>query len=303
MVIEQKWDRLKELLREMRGAVLAYSGGVDSSLLLKAASEALGPRLIAITADSETYPPGELDAAQAFARSVGAQHRVIRTTELSTEEFARNPPDRCYFCKKELFGKLRKIADAEGMPFVLDGSNSDDLKDYRPGAKAATEFSVRSPLREAGFSKSEVRACARMLGLQVWDKPSLACLSSRVPYGTRITPEILQTIHSAEDRLRMLGLRQVRVRHHGDTARIEIDRSDFEHMLSEDTAQRIVAALKELGYTYICLDLEGYRTGSMNETLNTRDEGREMRDECVHRPSERNERASIVHQKVKGGVR
>ncbi len=251
----------------MQCAVLAYSGGVDSSLLLKAASEVLGPRLIAVTAVSETYPPRELDAAKAFTRSLGVTHRILRTTELSSEEFVQNSPDRCYFCKKELFGKLRQIADTEGILFILDGSNADDLKDYRPGARAANEFSVRSPLREAGFSKSDVRACARMLGLPVWNKPSLACLSSRIPYGTRITPGILQTIHSAEDRMRSLGFREVRVRHHGDTARIEVQRSDFERMLTGDTAPKLVAALKKLGYTYVCLDLEGYRTGSMNEGL------------------------------------
>jgi uncharacterized protein len=267
MEIEQKWERLKALLRGMHSGVLAYSGGVDSSLLLKAASEVLGPHLIAVTAVSETYTPEELDAAKAFARSLGVTHRILRTAELSSEEFVQNSPVRCYFCKKELFGKLRQLADTDGIPFILDGSNTDDLKDHRPGAQAAKEFFVRSPLREAGFSKSDVRACARMLNLPVWDKPSLACLSSRIPYGTRITPEILQTVHSAEDRLRLLGFRQVRVRHHGDTARIEVQRTDFERMLAGDTARELVAALKKLGYTYVCLDLEGYRTGSMNEGL------------------------------------
>jgi len=272
--------------------------------LLKAASEVLGPRLIAVTAVSETLPPGELDAAKAFVRSLGVTHRILRTTELSSEEFVQNSPDRCYFCKKELFEKIRRIADTEGIPFILDGSNTDDLRDYRPGAKAAKEYSVRSPLRESGFSKSEVRDCARMLGLLVWDKPSLACLSSRIPYGTRITAALLQTIHAAEDRLRSLGFREVRVRHHGDTARIEMPKKDFEMMLAGDTAHKIVAAFKELGYTYVCLDLEGYRTGSLNESLKTRDEGGETKDAAfvVHRPSERSERSSIVHRDIKGGV-
>jgi len=267
MVIEQKWERLKALLREMQCAVLAYSGGVDSSLLMKAASEVLGPRLIVVTSASETYPPGELEAAKAFARLLGVTHRILRTTELSSEDFVQNSTDRCYFCKKELFGKIRQIADTEGILVILDGSNADDLKDYRPGAKAAREYSVRSPLQEAGFSKSDVRACARMLGLLVWDKPSLACLSSRIPYGTRITPGILQTIHSAEEHMRSLGFREVRVRHYGDTARIEVQTNDFERMLTGDTARKLVAGLKKLGYTYVCLDLEGYRTGSMNEGL------------------------------------
>ena len=267
MVIEQKWERLKTLLREMQCAMLAYSGGVDSSLLMKAASEVLGPRLIAVTSVSETYPPGELEAAKAFARQLGVTHRVLRTTELSSEDFVQNSTDRCYFCKKELFEKIRQIADTEGIPVILDGSNADDLKDYRPGTKAAKEYSVRSPLQEAGFSKSDVRACARRLGLLVWDKPPLACLSSRIPYGTRITPAILQTIHAAEDYVRSLGFREVRVRHHGDTARIEVQKSDFERMLTGDAAGKLVAGLKKLGYTYVCLDLEGYRTGSMNEGL------------------------------------
>jgi uncharacterized protein len=267
MAIEKKWERLKTLLREMQCAVLAYSGGVDSSLLLKLASEVLGPRLIAVTAVSDTLPPGELEAAKAFVRSLGVTHRILRTTELSSEDFVQNSADRCYFCKKELFEKIRQLADAEGIGVILDGSNADDLKDYRPGTKAAKEHSVRSPLQEAGFSKSDVRACARWLGLSVWDKPSLACLSSRIPYGTRITPALLQTIHSAEDHLRLLGFREVRVRHHGDTARIEVRTSDFERLLTGDTSRKIVAAFKELGYTYVSLDLEGYRTGSMNEGL------------------------------------
>ncbi len=265
MTIERKWDRLKGLLQEMQCAVVAYSGGVDSSLLLKAAAGVIGPNIVAVTADSETYPTGELADAKDFVRSLGVTHRILRTSELQSEEFAANPPERCYFCKKELFGKLKQIAETEGIPFVLDGSNTDDLKDYRPGSRAAAEFGVRSPLREAGFSKSDVRACARLLNLPVWDKPSLACLSSRIPYGTRITSELLKTIQAAEDHLHVLGFRQVRVRHHGDTARIEIDGEDFPKLLAADATGKVVAELKRFGYTYVCLDLEGYRTGSMNE--------------------------------------
>jgi uncharacterized protein len=272
MVIEQKWDRLRALLRETKLAVLAYSGGVDSSLLLRAAAEVMGPHLIAVTAVSETYPPGELEAAKEFARALGVTHRILRTQELASEEFVRNSPERCYFCKKELYGKLKQIAETEGISFILDGSNTDDLRDHRPGRKAAEEFSVRSPLVETGLSKSDVRALAQFLNLPMWDKPSLACLSSRIPYGTRITPDILETIQSAEDHLRVLGFRQVRVRHHGDTARIEVEREDFGLLLCNDAMKRIATALKELGYTYVCLDLEGYRTGSMNAAL-----GREQR--------------------------
>ncbi len=280
MSIEKKWGHLKELLREMDRAVIAYSGGVDSSLLLRAASEVMGPRAIAVTADSETYPAGELLSAQENARSLGVTHRVLCTTELSSEQFVQNSPDRCYFCKTELFGKLREIADREGIAFILDGSNLDDLGDYRPGARAAKEHSVRSPLREAGFSKADVRACARLLGLPVWDKPSLACLSSRIPYGTRITPALLRTIGSAENRLHSMGFGQVRVRHHGDIARIEVRQEDFSKLLDPAVSERITAAFKELGYTYVCLDLEGYRTGSMNEGLKTsiQDAGCKMPD-------------------------
>jgi len=267
MVIEQKWDRLRTLLRGMKHAVLAYSGGVDSSLLLRATAEIMGPRLIAVTAVSETYPPGELEAAKELARTLGVTHRVIHTEELASEEFTLNSPERCYFCKKELYGKLKKIAEAEGICCILDGSNTDDLDDFRPGRKAAEEFSVRSPLVESGLSKSDVRELARFLNLPVWDKPSLACLSSRIPYGTRITPDILKTVQTAEDHLREIGFRQVRVRHHGTIARIEIEREDFQRLLSDDAVLKITAALKGLGYTYVCLDLEGYRTGSLNEGL------------------------------------
>jgi pyridinium-3,5-biscarboxylic acid mononucleotide sulfurtransferase len=264
MVIEQKWDRLRTLLRGIKCAVLAYSGGVDSSLLLRATAEVMGHRLIAVTAVSETYPPGELEAAKEFARTLGVTHRILHTQELSSEEFARNSPERCYFCKKELYGKLKKIAETEGISCILDGSNTDDLADYRPGRKAAEEFSVRSPLVETGLSKSDVREIARFLNLPMWDKPSLACLSSRIPYGTRITPDIIETVQTAEGHLRVLGFRQVRVRHHGEIARIEIDREAFGQILTGDVVQKITAALKGLGYIYVCLDLEGYRTGSMN---------------------------------------
>lgn len=265
MTIEEKWARLLSLLREMKLAVIAFSGGVDSSLLLKAAAEVMGPHLIAVTADSETYPPGELARACEFTRMLGVRHRVLLTEELKNEEFARNSPDRCYFCKKELFGKLRRIAELEDIPHILDGSNLDDLRDHRPGRRAAEEFSVRSPLVEAGLAKAEVRELARARNLPVWDKPSLACLSSRIPYGARITPEILRTIQAAEDVLRGIGFRQLRVRHHGDTARIEVERKDFGRLLEGDTLDAITRSLKELGYIYVCLDLEGYRTGSMNE--------------------------------------
>jgi len=267
MQIDEKWDRLRSLLREMEMAVLAYSGGVDSSVLLRAASEILGQNLIAVTAISETYPPAELEPAKRFAASLGVRHCILTTEELVRDEFSRNAPDRCYHCKQELFSKLRQIADAEGFTCILDGSNIDDLRDYRPGRKAAAEFSVRSPLAEAGIAKQEVRDLARRMGLPMWDKPSLACLSSRIPYGTPITREVLKNIQAAEDVIRDLGIRQVRVRHHGDTARIEVEQEDLVRLAAGKVRQRIVDAFKELGYVYICLDLEGYRTGSLNAVL------------------------------------
>jgi len=251
-------------------AVLAYSGGVDSSVLLKAASEVMGPRLIAVTAISETYPSGELAQARDFVSALGVTHRIIRSDELTMEAFVQNSPERCYFCKRELFGKLRAIADEEGITFVLDGSNVDDLSDLRPGRRAAKELSVRSPLVEAGFTKKDIREIARKLHLPMWNKPSLACLSSRIPYGTRITSGLLRTVQSAEDAIRGLGIRQVRVRHHGETARIEVLRDDFNRLLSDGAQERITRLLKELGYTYVCLDLDGYRTGSMNEAAGDR---------------------------------
>jgi len=250
----------------MKLAVLAYSGGVDSSLLLRAASEVMG-QLIAVTAVSETYPQGELEAAQAFVRSLGVTHRIIHTRELDNEQFAQNPPERCFHCKTELFQKLAHLASTEGIPFILDGSNTDDLNDHRPGRRAAEAYSVRSPLIEAGINKAEVRRLAELLSLPQWDKPSLACLSSRIPYGTRITRDILDRVQRAENCLHGLGFRQVRVRHHGDTARIELDKNVFSQLLTGDVADRVTAQLKELGYTYVSLDLAGYRTGSMNESL------------------------------------
>jgi uncharacterized protein len=281
MMIEQKWDHLKALLRDMQSAVLAYSGGVDSSLLLRAAAEVMAPRLIVVTAVSETYPASELFSTKEFVRSLSVVHKILTTEELSSEEFIRNTPERCYHCKKELYAKLRLMAEAEGIAEVIEGSNTDDMRDYRPGRRAAKEFFVRSPLMEAGLSKGEVRELAHRLNLPMWDKPSLACLSSRIPYGTRVTSELLRTIQAAEDQLRVLGFRQARVRHHGATARIEIERSEFKRLLDDEISGQIVAALKRLGYTYVCLDLEGYRTGSMNEGLEIRSQTSEVRSQKI----------------------
>jgi uncharacterized protein len=273
MQIDQKWDYLRSLLTGMKGAVLAYSGGVDSSVLLRAASEVLGPNLIAVTAVSETYPPGELEPAKQFAAALEVRHLVLSTAELVRDEFARNAPDRCFHCKSELFSKLRQIADSEGIPHILDGSNADDVHDYRPGRTAARELAVRSPLAEAGLTKQDIRSLARRMNMPMWDKPSLACLSSRIPYGTRITLDLLRKIQAAEDIVRAVGIRQVRVRHHGDIARIEVSQDDLLRFSAAEVRQRVVTAFKGLGYAYVCLDLEGYRTGSLNAVLEKKESG------------------------------
>jgi uncharacterized protein len=226
----------------------------------------MGPNLIAVTAVSETYPPGELVHAREFARALGVRHRILPTHELENDAFLLNTPDRCYHCKKELFARLRHIAGLEGITFILDGSNRDDLMDHRPGRRAAEEFSVRSPLVEAGLTKAEVRELARSRNLPVWDKPSLASFPRGFPM-VRITQELLRTIHAAENVLHARGFRLVRVRHHGETARIEIERGEFGKLFSDGSLPEIISSIKGLGYRYVCLDLEGYRTGSMNEIL------------------------------------
>ncbi|MEA4848692.1 MAG: ATP-dependent sacrificial sulfur transferase LarE [Clostridiaceae bacterium] len=261
----KKLDSLKKIIRNTGGAVVAFSGGVDSTFLLKVASEVLGDKVIAVTANSETYPKRELEEAELFARTQGIKHIVIETLELEIAGFADNPPDRCYYCKHELFSKLIGIAKDNGMGFVLDGSNFDDGNDYRPGMLAAKELGVISPLKEAQLTKEEIRELSRELGLSTWDKPSFACLSSRFPYGTKITPEKLAVIAEAEDFIRGLGFRELRVRHHDTIARIEVAKADLGRIIT--FADEITKKLKSLGFIYVTLDLSGYKTGSMNYTL------------------------------------
>jgi uncharacterized protein len=231
------------------------------------AKEVLGNRAVCVLASSETYPRSEEEEALETAGKLGLTMIRIETDELRNEAFVVNTPDHCYFCKKELFGKLTEIGQAHGITWVADGANVDDLEDYRPGSRAAAELGIRSPLREAGFTKKEIREVARRMGLQTWDKPSLACLASRIPYGTRIDPGTLRRLDEAERFLKELGFRQVRVRHHGDIARIEVEPEEIERLAEPEIRRRVTDKLKELQYLYTTLDLDGYRMGSMNAVL------------------------------------
>jgi uncharacterized protein len=263
--IQLKLEKLKTILENAGGAVIAFSGGVDSTFLLKIASEVLGKDVIAVTANSETYPKRELEEAKLFTKNQGIKHIVIETLELEIEGFADNPPDRCYYCKHELFSKLINIAKANDIRYVLDGSNFDDKNDHRPGMRAAKQLGVISPLKEAEMTKEDIRILSKELGLSTWNKPSFACLSSRFPYGTRITPEKLVVISEAEDFIRDLGFQELRVRHHDTIARIEVGKADFERIIA--FAEEITDKLIALGFLYVTLELSGYKIGSMNYTL------------------------------------
>ena len=252
----------------MRSVAIAYSGGIDSTLLLKVATEVLGEHVLAVIGRSETYPSREFEEVVRMADAFGSRMLVVATEETDDLKFRENPPNRCYFCKTELFSKLRSIADAHGIEWIADGTIVDDLGDFRPGLQAKNEGNVRSPLLEAGLTKEQVRSIAQHLGIETWDKPSFACLASRFPYGFGITKENLMKVDKAETVLRDLGFRQFRVRHHDDrTARLEIAADDFEKILEPPAREMIVREFLALGYTYVTMDLRGYRTGSMNEVL------------------------------------
>lgn len=255
---------LIDILKEMESAVIACSGGVDSTFLLKAAALS-GVRALAVTGLSPTMPEQDFLDAREAAQQAGIPHRVIETSEIDNDDFRKNSPDRCYYCKSELFGRLKGIAGSESYRYVIDGSNLDDLDDWRPGRRAASEYEVRSPLREAGLRKEDIRSLSRELDLPTWDKPSSPCLSSRFPYGEPITVDALKRVGSAEKFLRSLGFRELRVRHHGDTARIELREEDIPELLNPEIRTLVTEKLRTLGYHFVALDLEGFRSGKLNE--------------------------------------
>jgi uncharacterized protein len=263
--LQDKFNKLKQLLLNLKSCAIAYSGGLDSTFLIKVAYDALGKNALAVTATSSTYPQRELADAKQFAEEIGIQHMIIESEELDINEFSDNSPDRCYYCKKELFKKIQQIAKDHHLNAVLDGSNADDTLDYRPGARARSELDVRSPLKEVGLTKQEIRELSSSLHLKSSEKPAFACLASRFPYGIKITKERLKQIEAAEEYLFSLGIRQCRVRYHDRIARIEVSPDDIPTILTH--AQKIIKRFKTLGFTYITLDLQGYRTGSLNEVL------------------------------------
>lgn len=267
MSSKEKSEVLKDILNSMESILVGFSGGVDSTYLLAAAREVLGDNVLAVTARSETYPEREYFHAQQIAERLQVQYLTIHTKELEYTNFSSNPPNRCYYCKKELFTQLKKLAEEHRLQNVVDGSNADDLHDFRPGMIAMKELGVRSPLREAGLTKSDIRQLSLDMGLPTWDKPATACLASRFPYGTSIDEQKLGMVERAEEILRKRGFNQVRVRHHDSIARIEILPENITRLAAKNIREQIVFSLKEIGYKYITLDLQGYRTGSMNEVL------------------------------------
>lgn len=267
MLLQEKYQLLKDIIKKKESAVIAFSGGVDSTFLLKVTKEVLGDKLIAVTATSSTYPKRELNEAIKYAEDIKVKHIIISSEELDIEGFAMNPKNRCYYCKKELYTKINNIALENGVNFVFDGSNIDDTGDFRPGMQAAKELNVVSPLKEAELTKNDIRELSKELGLPTWNKPSFACLSSRFPYGHKITIAKLSMVDKAEQFLLDMGITQVRVRHHGEIARIEVEPSEREKFFDVEVMNRIGNEFKKIGFTYVTLDMLGYRTGSMNETL------------------------------------
>lgn len=271
MTLNDKFTKLKETLRQMERVIIAYSGGVDSTLLLKAASLSGIKKILVVTASSESLPQEELSFTRGITSALNLKHRIIVTEELKDNNYSSNLPDRCYYCKKELFSKLKDIAIKENFSFILDGTNADDIKDWRPGRRAAMEMGVYSPLLDVGLSKKEIRDISRTLGLPTWNKPATPCLSSRFPYGQKITPEALKRVSRAENFIKRFGFTELRVRDHSETARIEVIPEEFPILTGNTVREEIISFLKALGYKYITLDLQGFRSGSFNEWFSHKD--------------------------------
>ena len=273
LIIMELQDKLKQLeqhIKQMGSLAVAYSGGVDSTFLLSVAHDALQDQVIAVTARSSTYPEREFKEAAKFARSVGIKHIVIESEELDIEGFTDNPPNRCYLCKYELFSKIKEVAGKLNIRFIAEGSNIDDLGDYRPGMQAINELGIISPLKDASLGKDAIRILSKQMGLPTWDKPAFACLASRFPYGVKITREKLAMVDRAERYLLELGFKQVRVRYHGDTARIEVSRAERLKFIDLELMDSVHKQFREIGFAYTSLDLKGYRTGSLNEVIDTK---------------------------------
>ena len=265
--MQEKMEAVRAILADMESVIVAYSGGVDSAFLAATANDVLGPRALIVTASSPSLAPSELTDAVSLARRLGLNHRVIETSEVERDDYRANDPNRCFFCKDELYTRLAEVAAEEGFEYLVNGTNLDDLGDFRPGLNAAKQYGVRSPLVEAELSKAEIRELSKEMDLDTWDKPAQACLSSRIPYGTSVTVQALDRIARAEEFLRGLGIKELRVRHHDTIARIEVGSDDLARIMDPEVRGEVAERLRSIGYSYVTVDLDGFRSGSLNEVL------------------------------------